>query len=76
MIRYRPRRASLSAEVKDEQLFVNIDEMFGYLFEQINRITAYIGTGPVNRSDILVDANHNVFVNRKNKPICIGVYEE
>lgn len=76
MIRYRPHRATLSAEAKDEQSFNNIDEMFGYLHDHLNRIAAYIGTNPVSRSDIILDANHNVIVNRQSRPMFIGVYEE
>jgi len=76
MIRYRPRRANLSAEVKDEQIFESLNEMFGYLFDHWNRIFSFIGSYPVNRSDILLDANYHVFMNRKDKSVCIGVYEE
>ena len=77
MIRYRPKRRSLSASIKDEQCFENFDEMFVYLHEHWNRIVTFIGSPhPVKRKDIFVDGNHKVFVNRKSKFVIIGEVEE
>jgi len=77
MIRYRPKRRNLSASIKDEQCFENFDELFGYLYEHWNRIVTFIGSPhPVNRKDIFVDGNWNVYVNRMNKPVFIGEIEE
>ena len=77
MIKFRPHRNTPSASAKDEQTFSNLDEMFGYLFDHMNRIVTYIGSSqPVKRKDILVDGNHKVFVNRKSKSVIIGEVEE
>ena len=76
MIKYRPHRNSPSASAKDEQCFENMDELFGYLFDHMNRIMAYIGSVPVNRKDILIDGNRNVLIIRNSRTLCIGEYEE
>ena len=76
MIKYRPHRHSLSASAKDEQCFENMDELFGYLFDHLNRIMSFIGSVPVSRKDILIDGNRNVLINRNSRILCIGEYEE
>ena len=53
-----------------------MNELFGYLFDHLNRIMAFIGSVPVNRKDILIDGNRNVFINRMNRPVYIGEIEE
>lgn len=76
MIKFRPHRNSPSASAKDEQCFENMDELFGYLFDHMNRIMAFIGSDKVNRKDILIDGNRNVFINRNSRIVYIGEFEE
>ena len=76
MIKFRPHRNTPSASAKDEQCFENMNELFGYLFDHLNRIMAFIGSVPVNRKDIMIDGNRNVFINRNSKIVYIGEFEE
>jgi hypothetical protein len=77
MIKFRPHRNTPSASAKDEQIFSNFDDMFGYLYDHMNRIVTFIGSPkPVKRKDIIIDGNRDVYVNRMNKPVFIGKIEE
>ena len=75
MIRFRPHRKTPSAEAKDEQTFETMDEMFGYLFDRLNRTSMFLSSQPVHREDIVIDAENNVFVNWENRLFQIGVFE-
>lgn len=76
MIKFQPYRRTPSASAKDEMTFNNLEELFNYLHNHLNRIIAYIGSDrPVRRSDIVIDGDHNIFVMR-SKPVYIGLYKE
>ena len=45
MIRYRPHRSSLSASLKEEQIFDSLDEMFSYLLGYCGRLVRFMSAG-------------------------------
>lgn len=83
MIRYRPHRATLTASLKDEELFSTQEEMLSSLSETVRRVLAFIG---IDRQDELIigeeavrnpftgyDNERKVFVLCTNRrPVCIG----
>lgn len=56
MIKFRPNRFSLSASVKEEQIFSSLEELIHYLYEYGLRMSLYIGAEPPAPSDYTVSA--------------------
>lgn len=55
MILYRPHRGSLSASIKDEQMFNSIEEMKQFIHDEWCRICNFIGNKePFSIDDIVV----------------------
>lgn len=51
MIRFRPSRGSLSASLKEEQIFSSLDELLDHMLEKFLVYTNYIGSNPPVLSD-------------------------
>lgn len=74
MIKYRPQRFSLSASVKDEQLFDTLDQMKLFILNTSGRIALYIGKKPFLPDDILIGdiTGDDPVVGWKNvRPVCL-----
>jgi len=54
MIRYIPRRQTLSASVKDEQIFETFDQMKLFILNVTGRIALYVGGKPFLPDDIII----------------------
>ena len=52
MIRYRPQRSTLSASLKDEQVFSTLGEMLQYVFEKCISFSHYVGSEPPALRDL------------------------
>lgn len=81
MIRYRPNRLSLSASLKDEQIFHSIDDLLLYIYEKAVRIALFIGSEPPVPSDFTVCAfsDYNLLTGYRNECVimfrstkCVG----
>lgn len=73
MIRYRPNRLSLSASLKDEQVFPSLDDLLLHIYEKARRIALYIGTEPPVPSDFTVRAcsDYNMLTGYRNECIIL-----
>ena len=54
MIKYRPMRQSLSASVKEEQVFETIDKMILSILNTTGRMALYVGQKPYIPDDIVI----------------------
>ena len=65
MIRYRPHRSTISASLKDEQIFDSVEEMLSYVFDAWSRVVLFLGAEiPPSQDEILIgeDGCHNPLV--------------
>ncbi len=84
MIKYIPIRFTLSASVKDEQIFDTLDQMKLFLLNTAGRIALYIGKMPYIPDDITIceSSGDDPYTGLRNvhpvllKNNCVGYYGE
>lgn len=81
MIKYRPNRLTLSASLKDEQIFPSMDDLLSYIYEKARRIAVYVGSEPPATSDFTVSpfSDYNSLTGYRNERVimfrsveCVG----
>lgn len=84
MIRYRPKRHTMTASLKDEEKFDSIQEMLDATFARLEKAMMYIGHEKTIRPDkLIIDSigksnpavgyrdEHKIIL-RREKDLCIG----
>ena len=62
MIRFRPNVRSVSAAMKDEQVFDSVDDMMRYLHEAWSHVVEYMGSeDPFRMEEITVDNGRSLY---------------
>ena len=55
MIRYRPRRATLSLSVKDELVFDSLEDLHAYVLDRWRRVAAFLGASdPIRPEEVVI----------------------
>ena len=56
MIRYIPRRSTVKASIRDEEIFDSVEDMISHLFDHFSRVSDYLQSDrQFNRDDIIID---------------------